>query len=114
MNSDLYQDHILDHARNPRQYGALSECSFAFPLANPLCGDTVELFVNVSSEGMVTDMTFQGQGCVISQAAASLFCEAMRQQSIEQATESFALKLIGNALNPARRPCALQPRLHLE
>lgn len=109
MNTDLYRDHILDHSRNPRHRGTLATYSFKERLTNPLCGDEIELCVTIDSAGTVTDLSFTGQGCVISQAAASLFCEAMQQKPSDAATELFALDLIGVPVNPARRSCALLP-----
>lgn len=109
INADLYRRHILDHAQNPRHAGTIPAYSFKVRRSNPLCGDDIELYAMINAEGIVTALSFIGEGCVISRAAASLFCEAMHRKSLEEATESFMLELIGIPLNPARRLCALLP-----
>ena len=78
---DLYQEVILDHAKNPRNFGApeagcLQDCRLAHG-NNPLCGDRLTLYVTVA-DGVVQDVVFDGHGCAISLASASLMTEAVK------------------------------------
>ena len=74
---DLYQEVILDHVRRPRNSGALAGASHRADGDNPLCGDTVTIFLSVEG-GRITDVRFQGRGCAISLASASLMTEAIK------------------------------------
>ena len=69
--SDLYQEIILDHNKRPRNYRAMPECTCHAEGNNPLCGDEVEVFVRLEN-GELSDVAFQGQGCAISRASASM------------------------------------------
>lgn len=71
---ELYQELIVDHFKNPRCHGALSDPTCFASLLNPLCGDEIELFFRVK-EDRVQEVTFQGKGCSISQASASMMCQ---------------------------------------
>ena len=86
---DLYQEVILDHAKNPRNYGA-PECE-DYCLAhgnNPLCGDRLTLFVTVA-DGVIREATFEGNGCAISLASASLMTEAIKGRPEAEVRELF-------------------------
>ena len=74
---DLYQEVILDHVRRPRNSGALAGASHRADGDNPLCGDKVTIFISVEG-GRITDVRFQGRGCAISLASASLMTEAIK------------------------------------
>lgn len=74
---DLYQEVILDHVRRPRNSGALAGASHRADGDNPLCGDKVTIFLSVE-DGRITDVRFQGRGCAISLASASLMTEAIK------------------------------------
>ena len=74
---DLYQEVILDHVRRPRNSGALAGASHRADGDNPLCGDKVTIFLSVEG-GRITDVRFQGRGCAISLASASLMTEAIK------------------------------------
>lgn len=69
--ADLYQEIILDHNKRPRNYRAMPECTCHAEGNNPLCGDEVEVFVRLE-DGKLYDVAFQGQGCAISRASASM------------------------------------------
>ncbi|MHC4391499.1 MAG: Fe-S cluster assembly sulfur transfer protein SufU [Planctomycetota bacterium] len=87
---ELYQQVILDHNRTPRNWGRLeSPCGRAEGL-NPLCGDRYEVFIRTSAEGSIEDVKFEGEGCAISKASASLMTGAVIGQSRERADELFA------------------------
>lgn len=75
--NDLYQQVILDHCKNPRNFRELPQCSCSAQGHNPLCGDQLKLFLNLDGE-VVREASFVGSGCCISKASASLLTEAVR------------------------------------
>jgi len=81
---DLYQEVILDHSRRPRNFGALDEANRAARGDNPLCGDNLVLAARVR-DGRLEDVSFEGAGCAISVASASLMTEAVKGKSVEEA-----------------------------
>ncbi|MBM3321120.1 MAG: SUF system NifU family Fe-S cluster assembly protein [Candidatus Eisenbacteria bacterium] len=85
---DLYQEVILDHGRNPRNYGKLENANRLAKGYNPLCGDrfTIYLFVE---EGIVRDIRFEGSGCAIALASASMMTEDLKGRSEEDAEKRF-------------------------
>ena len=80
--SELYQEVILDHNRRPRNFGALPGAMRHATGHNPLCGDRVEVYVNLDGD-VVRDIRFEGSGCAISKASASLMTEAVKNRSVE-------------------------------
>ncbi len=87
--SDLYQEVLLDHNRSPRNFRALPGASRRAEGFNPLCGDRVTVFVDVDG-GRVRDIAFQGSGCAISTAAASILTEAVKGKTMEEIASLFA------------------------
>lgn len=85
---DLYQELLLDHYRRPRNCGALDDADGVADGNNPLCGDVVRVFVKVKG-GVVTDVSFEGSGCAISTASASIMTESVKGKSVEQARALF-------------------------
>lgn len=85
---ELYQEVILDHNRRPRNTGALEAATNQAEGYNPLCGDRITLRLRVK-DGKVEDVRFEGQGCAISTASASLMTEAVKGRSIEEAHDLF-------------------------
>ncbi|MFC1627986.1 Fe-S cluster assembly sulfur transfer protein SufU [Gemmatimonadota bacterium] len=85
---ELYQEVILDHSRNPRNFGRLENANHEADGHNPLCGDQITLYVS-TTDGMVTDISFEGSGCAISTASASLMTEVLKGKSIEDAQAIF-------------------------
>ena len=84
---DLYQEVILDHGRKPRNFRRLEDADRTARGDNPLCGDRMELWVNLDGEGRIADAAFQGKGCAISMASASLMTETVRGKSAAEAGE---------------------------
>ena len=74
---ELYQEVILDHSRHPRHYGALEKPTHKAEGYNPLCGDRVTIYLVLDGEAHVADIRFEGKGCAISQASASLMTELL-------------------------------------
>ncbi len=85
---DLYQQVILDHYRTPRNFSVLDEASRSADGHNPLCGDRVSIYVQVAGE-VVQDISFQGAGCAISTASASLMTEMVKGKTIDEAKALF-------------------------
>ena len=85
---DLYQEVILDHNRSPRNFGPLENADLQADGYNPLCGDRLSIAVNVD-DGVVTDVRFQGSGCAISQASASLMTEGIKGKTLDEARALF-------------------------
>jgi nitrogen fixation NifU-like protein len=86
--SDLYQEVILDHNRRPRNFRAIAAPSHHAEGFNPLCGDRLDLFVDVKDD-VITDVAFQGSGCAISKASASLMTDAVKGRTVSEARELF-------------------------
>lgn len=86
---DLYQDMILDHARRPRNHRRPARFTHEAQGLNPLCGDSLNVFVDVA-DGRIRDVAFEGTGCAISTASASLMTESLRGRSLEEARSLFS------------------------
>ncbi|NQW16248.1 MAG: SUF system NifU family Fe-S cluster assembly protein [Chloroflexi bacterium] len=86
--SDLYQEIIMDHRRNPRNEGLPADHTHTADGFNPFCGDKVSVAVKIE-DGSIIDVGFSGEGCAISMASASLMTEAVSGKSIDDATASF-------------------------
>ena len=85
---DLYQEVILDHNRHPRNFGKLEDANRLAEGYNPLCGDRVSVFLHIEGD-RIQGISFQGSGCAISTASASLMTEALKGRSVEEARELF-------------------------
>jgi nitrogen fixation NifU-like protein len=86
--SDLYQEVILDHNRRPRNYGALADADRQAHGHNPLCGDRLTVYLRVDGN-VIRDVQFEGSGCAISKASASLMTEAIKGRSAQDALALF-------------------------
>ena len=82
---ELYQEVILDHSRHPRHYGAMDGASHKADGHNPLCGDRVTVYLKLDGDGRVADISFEGKGCAISQASASLMTDMLLGRSAADA-----------------------------
>ena len=82
---ELYQEVILDHSRHPRHFGALEAATHKGEGYNPLCGDRVKVFLHVNGAGCIEDVSFEGRGCAISQASASLMTDMIKGRALEEA-----------------------------
>ena len=91
---ELYQDVILDHSRHPRHFGALPEATHTGEGYNPLCGDRVKIYLVLDNANHIADIKFEGKGCAISQASASLMTDMLVGRTIEEAD-----KLMGGFLH---------------
>jgi len=86
---DLYQQVIIDHTKAPRNFGKLEPCSHDAEGYNPLCGDQLHIYLQISDDDIIEDVKFEGQGCSISTASASLMTDAMKGKSIKQFEQMF-------------------------
>jgi nitrogen fixation NifU-like protein len=84
---DLYQEVILDHGRKPRNFKRLDDATLTSRGDNPMCGDRMELFLKTAPDGTIEQAAFQGRGCAISMASASLMTETVQGKSPAQARE---------------------------
>lgn len=84
---ELYQEVILDHSKHPRHFGALENPTHVGEGYNPLCGDKVKVYLAVNGDGKIADIGFQGRGCAISQASASLMTDMLLGRSVEEVHE---------------------------
>ena len=84
---ELYQEIILDHSRHPRHFGALADANHVAEGHNPLCGDKVKIYLSVDEKDRIQDISFEGRGCAISVASASLMTDMLKGRTIEQAEE---------------------------
>ena len=110
MNSDIYREQIIDLYENPLNYGTLVEYDFSYEEDNPLCGDVVRIDVKLDDSGRVVHVGWEGNGCAISQAAASLLTEAIKGlplADVQQFSKEQLLEMLGVPLSMARLKCAL-------
>ena len=82
---ELYQEVILDHSRHPRHYGTLDGHNHKAEGYNPLCGDRVTVYLKLDADGRVGDIAFEGKGCAISQASASMMTDMLKGRTAEDA-----------------------------
>lgn len=87
---DLYQEVVFDHNRNPRNFRVMADANRQIDGFNPLCGDRITLYARVE-DGVIEDVSFQGSGCAISTASASLMTEIVRGKTEEEAETLFDL-----------------------
>jgi nitrogen fixation protein NifU and related proteins len=109
-DEELYQEHILDHYEDPFHRGRLDGATHAHEDKNPLCGDIVKIELAIDERGKINNAYFDGQGCVISQASASMLIEEMYGKTIDDVkrfTAEDMLKLYGPRLTPNRQKCCL-------
>jgi nitrogen fixation NifU-like protein len=105
---DFYKEYILDHYRNPRNFGHLDAPTTTAEDLNPLCGDKIRFELLVDN-GKVTDVRFSGRGCAISQASASMLSENLKGMGLEDVarlSKEVVLENVGIGISPARIKCA--------
>jgi nitrogen fixation NifU-like protein len=108
---DIYQEHILDHYECPHNRGNCADCTHCHADTNPLCGDAVKVALRVE-DGLIREAWFDGEGCCISQASASMLMEAIEGKPVDEVAKMSAqdmLSLLGVRLTPNRQNCCLLP-----
>jgi nitrogen fixation protein NifU and related proteins len=110
LSDDIYREIILDHYRNPRNKGKIENADVVIHDSNPLCGDQIDMFLKVE-EGQIKDIKFDGKGCAISQASASMLTEMVMDKPLTTAKDLSKDDILENIgltnLGPARIKCAL-------
>jgi nitrogen fixation NifU-like protein len=107
---DMYRDNVLDHARRPRNHGVLIDATLTQHQANPSCGDVIDVYVKLTSDNCVEQVSFTGQGCVISQAATSIVLASIigrSKQTVLAMEAKDVVGLLGIEPGPMRMNCAL-------
>jgi nitrogen fixation NifU-like protein len=107
---DFYKEYILDHYRNPRNFGHLENPTASAEDLNPLCGDKIHMDLSVGSDGKIDDVRFDGKGCAISQASASMLTESLKGKTLEevaQLSHDVVLENVGIGISPTRMKCAM-------
>jgi nitrogen fixation NifU-like protein len=111
-SEDLYQDRILDHYEQPFHRGPCRGATHWHEATNPFCGDRIRIELRVNDQDLVEELFFQGEGCCVSQAAASMLVEHFQGKTLD-AARSFdptqMLSLFGAPLTITRKKCCLLP-----
>jgi nitrogen fixation NifU-like protein len=111
---DLYRENILEHYKRPHNWSPplpeLDDASVSFEDNNPLCGDVLRVQLKVAADGTVEDVRFDGHGCAISQAAASMASDEVKGMKVDdliRLDREFILELLGIDISATRMKCAL-------
>ena len=107
---DLYRENILQHYKNPQNWGELENPDLEADDLNPLCGDELKVQLKVGGDGKIEDVRFSGHGCAISQASASMASEEVVGMPVEDLLKldrEFILDLLGIDISATRLKCAL-------
>lgn len=107
----LYREAILDHYRHPRRKGQLDQPDIHYHDTNPFCGDEITIDLKVQ-DGKIVDAAFEGQGCAISQATASMIMEDIVGMDVEELKNwdrDYILEMLGIEIGPVRLKCAMLP-----
>jgi nitrogen fixation NifU-like protein len=108
-DDQFYREYILDHYKNPRNFGRLENPDISHEEDNPLCGDVIGMDFRVKA-GVIEDVKFHGRGCAISQSSASLLTERLKGLALDDAkkiNKEDVLGELGIQISPARIKCAL-------
>lgn len=110
MDASIYREQIIDLYERPLNYGELEQPDFTYEEDNPLCGDVIRIDLKVDEAQRVVAVAWRGDGCAISQAAASLLTEEIKGKTLEEVkafSKDRLLELVGIPLSMARVKCAL-------
>lgn len=109
MDRQAQIDLILEHYENPRHYGAIHDATVVETGTNPGCGDVVTVYLKVDDDGAIAGLSFEGEGCTISQAAASVVTEMFcgkTLEDVERTPPDAVLDILGRELAATRLKCA--------
>lgn len=107
---DFYREFILDHYKNPHNFGELPDATHRYHDTNPLCGDEITMYLKIGADERVEDVRFSGKGCAISQASASILTDEVKGKTLDELKaidRDHVLENLGITLSPARIKCAL-------
>ena len=109
--SDMYRQQILDHYKNPRNYGEIEDATYTHVGENPMCGDTIEMDVALDDdEETIESVAFRGDGCAISQASASMLStrlEGMALDELREMDRDDIIDMLGVEISPMRVKCVV-------
>jgi len=107
---DLYREYILEHYKRPHNWGPMESPDLEAVDTNPLCGDELKVMLRVGDDGVIEDIRFDGHGCAISQASASMASDEVKGMKVEDLLKldrDFVLELLGIDVSATRMKCAL-------
>lgn len=107
---DFYREFILDHYKNPHNFGELPDATHRYHDTNPLCGDEITMYLKIGADERVEDVRFSGKGCAISQASASILTDEVKGKTLDELKaidRDHVIENLGITLSPARIKCAL-------
>lgn len=110
MDEQLYREYILEHYKHPHNWGTLEHADLRAHDLNPLCGDELEVQLALDADGKVSDIAFNGHGCAISQAAASMLSDEVKGKTAAELLaldRDFVLELLGIDISATRMKCAM-------
>jgi nitrogen fixation protein NifU and related proteins len=111
-DSELYQDRVLDHYQQPYHRGSCPSATHTHEATNLPCGDQIRMELRINDQGRIEDVFFQGQGCCVSQASASMlaeYCHGRTADELRSFRANDMLSLFGAPLTMMRRNCCLLP-----
>jgi nitrogen fixation protein NifU and related proteins len=107
---EMYRENILDHGMNPRNSGVVDDPTIDYEVSNPLCGDHLRLTLKVNKDDIVVDVGWDGAGCAVSQAAASMLGEEIIGKNVEEVkdiTKEDVYEMLGIPISQNRVKCAM-------
>jgi len=110
MDDQLYREYILEHYKHPHNHGSLDSADMQAHDLNPLCGDELTFQIALDADGRVSDVAFDGHGCAISQASASMLSDELRGLSTDELLKldrQTVLDLLGIDISATRMKCAM-------
>jgi nitrogen fixation NifU-like protein len=110
MDDQLYREYILEHYKHPHNHGSLEHADMEAHDLNPLCGDELTFQIALDEQGVVKEVAFDGHGCAISQASASMLSDELRGLTTEQLLKldrQAVLDLLGIDISATRMKCAM-------
>ena len=108
-DEEIYKENILDHFKNPRNFGEIKICEICHSELNPTCGDMVKIFVKLKN-GNIKEAKFKGNGCAISMASASMLTEKIKGRNLKEVkkmSEREIHEMLGIHLGPVRLKCGM-------
>lgn len=109
-NQEQFMELILDHYENPRNYGNLESANITQQGGNPGCGDIIKIYLNVDSQGVANEISYSGEGCMLSQAGTSILIEKMKGKTIDEIQKmapDIVRDTLGKKLVSTRPQCAM-------
>lgn len=106
---DIYSENIMDHYKEPRNYGRMENANASFKDSNPFCGDNINVQLVIENNKII-DLRYECEGCAISKASSSIISEKIKGMNIKEVlrlNKDFVLDSLGIQLNPTRLKCAL-------